>query len=262
MRFVLEHVEADRRYGCLSKKFEVPVLSPGQPRRIVSLACPDGAAPVPPPGPFAGALLVLGALAVSASGATAPISVPRALTGTYQLYCPDPVETPIVLHVRARAAISPANPAPGCHFVVSGFQTEVTFPQGAASALTQMSPITGKVTGTVRLVGAIPDSRAVAESFVATIPASVPAAGFNFWVPARAVGLGIFTAASKAIAVEEESGFALTLEVGQGGQAQTRVLACRAFANATPDFVPAQPWVGTKEPPLADAITPVIALGR
>jgi hypothetical protein len=24
----------------------------------------------------------------------------------------------------------------------------------------------------------------------------VPAAGFNFWVPARAVGLGIFTAAS------------------------------------------------------------------
>ena len=211
---------------------------------------------------FAGTLLVLGALAVSASGATAPISVPRALTGTYQLYCPDPVETPIVLHVRARAAISPAKPAPGRHFLVSGFQTEVTFPQGVASALTQMSPITGKVTGTVRLVGAIPDSRAVAESFVATIPASVPAAGFNFWVPARAVGLGIFTAASKAIAVEEESGFALTLEVGQRGQAQTRVLACRAFANATPDFVPAQPWVGTKEPPLADAITPVIALGR
>jgi hypothetical protein len=90
----------------------------------------------------------------------------------------------------------------------------------------------------------------------------VPAAGFNFWVPARAVGLGTFTAASKAIAVEEASGFALTLEVGQGGQAQTRVLACRTFANATPDFVPAQPWVGTKEPPLADAITPVIALGR
>jgi hypothetical protein len=146
---------------------------------------------------FAGTLLVLGALAVSASGATTPISVPRALTGTYQLYCPDPVETPIVLHVRARAAISPANPAPGRHFVVSGFQTEVTFPQGVASALAQMSPITGKVTGTVRLVGAIPDSRAVAESLVATIPASVPAAGFNFWVPARAVGLGTFTAASK-----------------------------------------------------------------
>ena len=67
---------------------------------------------------------------------------------------------------------------------------------------------------------------------------------------------------AKAIAVEEASGFALTLEVGQRGQAQTRVLACRTFANATPDFVPAQPWVGTKEPPLADAITPVIALGR
>ena len=129
--------------------------------------------------------------------------------------CPD-----AALAVRPPGPALPgrSSPAPGRHFLVSGFQTEVTFPQGVASALTQMSPITGKVTGTVRLVGAIPDSRAVAESFVATIPASVPAAGFNFWVPARAVGLGIFTAASKAIAVEEESGFALTLEVGQRGR--------------------------------------------
>ena len=126
--------------------------------------------------------------------------------------CPD-----AALAVRPPGPALPgrSSPAPGRHFLVSGFQTEVTFPQGVASALAQMSPITGKVTGTVRLVGAIPDSRAVAESFVATIPASVPAAGFNFWVPARAVGLGTFTAASKAIAVEEASGFHLTLGIGQ-----------------------------------------------
>jgi hypothetical protein len=207
-----------------------------------------------------GTLLVLGALVVPTSAATAPRSAPRALTGTYQLYCPDPVETPIVLHVRARATISPADPAPGGHFLVSGFQTEVTFPPGVASALAQMSPITGKVTGKVLLVGATPHTRAVAELFVAIVPASVPAAGFNFWVPARAANLGTFAASSQAIAVEEGSQFRLTLEVGKGGDAQTRVLACTAFANSTRDFEPAQPWVGTKEPPLADAITPVIAL--
>ena len=129
--------------------------------------------------------------------------------------CPD-----AALAVRPPGPALPgrSSPAPGRHFLVSGFQTEVTFPKGVASAVAQMSPITGKVTATVRLVGAIPDSRAVAESFVATIPASVPAAGFNFWVPARAVGLGIFTAASKAIAVEEASRFRLTLGIGQRGR--------------------------------------------
>jgi len=199
---------------------------------------------------------------VSGSGATSPKSAPRVLTGAYQLYCPDPVETPIVLHVRARATISSDAPAPGHRFVVSGFQTEVTFPQGVASALAQMSPITGSVRGTVRLVGATPTTEHVAESFVANIPAAVPAAGFNFWVPAGPVSLGAFTANSGSIAVEEASRFRLTLEVGQGSQAQTRILACTAFANDTRDFQPAQPWVGTREPPFADAITPVIALAR
>ncbi len=76
------------------------------------------------------------------------------------------------------------------------------------------------------------------------------------------MSLGSFTATSGAIAVEEASSFRLTLQVGEGDLAQTRVLACTAFANNTADFEPTQPWVGTKEPPPADAITPVIALGR
>jgi hypothetical protein len=185
-----------------------------------------------------------------------------ALTGAYQLYCPDPVETPIVLHVRATATISPARPAPGHSFRVSGFQTEVTFPQGVAPALAQMSPISGNVHGAVLLVGATPHRRAVAERFVATVPASAPATGFKFVVPVRPAGLGTFTATSRAVAVEEASRLVLTLEVGRGSQAQTRVLTCTAFANTTADFEPASPWVGTKEPPFTDAITPVIALGR
>ncbi len=53
---------------------------------------------------------------------------------------------------------------------------------------------------------------------LAIVPASVPAAGFNFWVPARAVGLGIFTASSKAIAVEEASRFHLILGISQRGR--------------------------------------------
>ncbi|MGA3215670.1 MAG: hypothetical protein ABSD97_08280 [Acidimicrobiales bacterium] len=206
-------------------------------------------------------LLVLGAIALPVS-ASAPASKQPTLTGRYQLYCPDPVETPIVLHVWARATITPVKASPGTRFVVAGFQTEVIFPQGVASALAQMSPIWGNVTGTVLVVGATPATRAVAESFVASIPASVPAAGFNFWVPAHAVRLGTFTARAATIAVEEASRFRLTLTVGRGAQADTRVLACTAFANSTRDFDPAQPWVGTKEPPPADAITPVIALGH
>ena len=211
---------------------------------------------------LAGVVVVLGALAVSASGASARLSAPTSLTGAYQLYCPDPVETPIVLHVRAKAVISPANPALGNQFHVSKFQTDVTFPQGIASALAAMSPITGKVTGTVLFVGAVPARRAVAESFIAIIPTSVPATGFQFWVPARAASLGTFTARANTLAVVEASRFKLTLTVGHGAQAETRILACTAFANATQDFAPAQPWVGTKEPPPSDAITPVIALGR
>jgi hypothetical protein len=122
-----------------------------------------------------------------------------------------------------------------------------------------MSPISGNVKGTVLLMGAAPRSRSVAESFVATVPASVPATGFKFWVPARAAQLGTFSATSPAITVEEASRFVLALEVGRGSQAQTRVLTCTAFVNTTPDFERATPWVGTKEPPLTDAITPVIA---
>ena len=167
-----------------------------------------------------------------------------------------------LLHVKAKATVAPVKPASRHHVLVSGFQTEVTFPQGVASALAQMSPITGKVTGTVLVIGATPRSRSFAESFVAIIPRAVPAAGFNFFVPARGASLGLLTATSKAIVVEEASKFRLTLTVGTGNKAQTRVLACTAFANATRDFQPAQPWVGTKEPPLADAITPVVGLGR
>jgi hypothetical protein len=209
-----------------------------------------------------GALLfaVLAPVAARPAFATATGKLPKALTGAYQLYCPDPVETPIVLHVRATATIVPIGLAAGDHFVVGDFQTEITFPQGVASALAQMSPITGSVKGRVNLIGAAPRTSAVAETFVANFPSSAPAAGFELRVPARPARLGSFTATSAGIAVEEASRFVLTLEVGQGSQAQTRVLSCTAFANATNDFDPAQPWVGTKEPPFSDAIVPVIAL--
>ena len=143
------------------------------------------------------------------------------LTSTYQLYCPDPVETPIVLHVRAKATIAAVKPASRRHILVSGFQTEVTFPQGIASALAQMSPIIGNVTGTVLVIGATPESARSRSWSVAVIPRSVPAAGFNFWVPARGASLGILTATAKAIAVEETSRFRLTLTVGAAASGQT-----------------------------------------
>ncbi len=211
---------------------------------------------------LAGTLFTLLAVTPPASSSAASRSKEKALTGRYQLYCPDPVETPIVLHAKATARIAPAAPAPGRRFAVSGFQTVVTFPEGVASALAQMSPIVGKVTGTVLVVGATPRSLSFVESFVATIPRSVPASGFNFSVPLHPAGLGAFTARSRTLAVEEASRFILTLTVGHGKGADTRVLTCTAFPNATRDFELAQPWVGTKEPPLAQAITPVIALGR
>ena len=165
---------------------------------------------------FVGALVVLGILGVLASSTIAAEAKVPVLTGAYQLYCPDPVETPIVMHVRATARVSPSGPAMGHRFFVSGFQTEVTFPSALASALAKMSPITGKVTGTVLLFGASPHRRAVAESFVATIPASVPGTGFNLEVPSRGANLGIFKATSKAIRVEEASQFRLSLTVGKG----------------------------------------------
>ena len=215
------------------------------------------------PGALALACLPLAALALGApaspAGATTP--TPRVLTGSYQLYCPDPVETPIVLRMRTTATLAPPHPAPGGRFVVSGFQTKVNFPQGLASALSQMSPITGSVKATILLVGANPGSLAVVEPFVASVPRSLPAQGFAFFVPGNPATLGTFTASSAPVAVEEGSSFRLTLKVGQGKGAETRVLGCRAFPNATADTKQGQPWLGTGEPPIADAIRPVIALG-
>jgi hypothetical protein len=107
--------------------------------------------------------------------------------------------------------------------VVLGFQTEVTFfPQRVASALAQTSPFTGKVIATVLVVKAVPRDRTFAESFVAIIPRSVPAPGFNFLVPARATSRGTFTVRSKAIVVEEERGFRLSLTVGSSASADLR----------------------------------------
>ena len=111
-----------------------------------------------------GMILASGALTLPAFSATA-VGNPT-LTGAYQLYCPDPVETPIVLHVRASVPLAPARPVAGRRFALLGFQTEVTFPHGVASALAQMSPIRGKVTGRALLIGAAPHSHAFAESFV------------------------------------------------------------------------------------------------
>ena len=82
-------------------------------------------------------------------------------------------------------------------------------------------------------------------------------------MPARAVSLGSFTATSGAIAVEEASGFRLTLQVGEGDLSRNfRVLGLHGFRQQHGELEPTQPWVGTREPPPADAITPVIALGR
>lgn len=118
--------------------------------------------------------LVLAVPVVPTFLSDASTSRPLSLTGEYQLYCPDPVETPIVLHLRATATIAPvAAPAPKRLFSISGFQTEVTFPQGVASALAQMSPMTGRVTGTVLVLGASPHSRPVADSNL-SLPSSRP----------------------------------------------------------------------------------------
>ena len=130
------------------------------------------------------------ALFSPASFATGRIAKTLAVTGEYQLYCPDPVETPIVLHVRAVATIAPAAPHPKGQFAVSGFKTEVTFPQGVASALAQMSPIWGSVTGTVLLVGANPHAETRGRVVRRRHPGQGSAAGFNFWVPKAGANLG------------------------------------------------------------------------
>jgi len=210
-----------------------------------------------------GATIAIACVPISRSrawGITAPVT--KGLTGAYQLYCPDPVETPIVLHARTTATVTPSDPPLGHEFSVSGFRTEVVFPHGVVSALHQMSPIRGSVIGTLVVTGAHPARRKIDEAFVATVPAALPGA-FNLWVPSHAASFGTYTATSAtALVVEAASHFTLTLTVGMGSQSQTRVLQCTAFANNTPDFEQAQPWVGTQEPPQADSIMPVLAMSR
>jgi len=57
-----------------------------------------------------------------------------------------------------------------------------------------------------------PSGAPAGASFAGTL---LPCPGRHFLVSARAVASAIFTAASKAIAVEEASGFHLTLGIGQ-----------------------------------------------
>ncbi len=160
-------------------------------------------------------------------------------------------------NVVTNAGIGPAVPKAGHSFWITGFQITMTLPQGLATGLAGLSPISGDVTGTAVMTGAAPaDAPIKGLRFSVNIKKPVPAPGIRFKLPANPTAIGPCIASSSEVTVRQSADATLTRAVKSSHLA----LHCTAFPNNTPDSNPKYPWAGKGKPPLSKAISPVIAL--
>jgi len=204
-------------------------------------------------------------VAASPLAAAAPArSVPKALTGPYELYCPGTVLGSLVLHASAKASFAPSRPHPGQRFTMTGAQVQVHFPAGLAEGLKPFSPMEGTVTASLQLLGATPSAINFSKALSIVFPASVPAAGTSFVVPKTAATLGPFTATSNSLWAEMGSDVDMSLTVsfkeGTKSVPFPVKLDCQSFPVGAVSVSAQDPWDATSTPPASKAIDPVIAM--
>ena len=178
-------------------------------------------------------------------------------SGPYELYCPDtPIGNVTLNNATTSGTLSPADPASGQQFNLTGFQTQVPIPSSIASAAAALGnpTLAGTATQTVEAVGATPSSVTEGDmSFSVPLPQPVPTAGVTVTVPAAATTVGPFTATADPITLALSDQTALSLEIS--GSALD--LTCTAYPNdsnptgisiAPPPAQPTSPTIATTAP--------------
>ena len=176
--------------------------------------------------------------------------------GPYELFCPNtPIGDVAFNNVTSTATLSPADPATGTQFNVTGYQSTVTIPPSIASALTAIGnvAVTGTVTSAIDVSGATPSSISTgAMSFDTPIPATIPPTGLQLTVPSPAASIGPFTSTGGGIVVTQDA--MVQLSVQDAGVNLS--LDCETYPNNTePTGI-----VGDGPPPQPPT-EPVLALG-
>lgn len=206
----------------------------------------------------AGSALLGAAMIGVIGGATGGVTSAWAASTPYELYCPGtPVGNIALNGVTTSGTITPANPAVGSTFNITGYQNSVTIPAAivtAAQALGNPS-IQGSATAKLDATGATPAQVASPTlSFNQTIPSPIPSTGMTLTLPSSPSTVGPFTASSSNIAVTVDKSTSLSLVV----TGNTLTLTCTAYANNT------IPTSGIVQPPntlpaSAQPISPALA---
>jgi len=211
--------------------------------------------PAPATNPIAPVIATTGTgtTTTTTQAGTTTTAPPTALTGAYELFCPGtPIGNVVLNDAQTTATISPATPAAGQTFNLTGYQTVVNLPAALASAAGALQPtLTGSATAQIDASGATPATTPVGPlTFDVTIPNPVPAAGVTLSLPSTPQTVGPFTATANGITVQEDSAASLTLSVA----GQDLSLTCNAYPNNT-----ITPSGITSSAPSASPIAPVIA---
>jgi len=192
-----------------------------------------------------------GAFAMLAASATPAF----ANTSPYELYCPGtPVGNIVLNDVVTNGTITPASPASGQQFNLTGYQSVVTLPNSIASAAAALgnSAITGTAVLKVDATGATPASVSAGSLPInAPLPSPVPAAGIVLNLPAAPGTVGPFTASGGTISLTVDPAITLTIAVS----GSNLNLTCKPYPNNTAPsgITSAAPSGATASPVIATA---------
>ncbi len=200
-----------------------------------------------------GSAALLSGAAWCITAAAASTAASAATSAPYELYCPGtPVGDIILNNATTSGTITPANPAPGSTFNITGYQTIVNVPFAlvTASAALGNSDLAGSASVGINATSATPATLpSPAISFTVPIPSPVPMTGVTLDLPAAPSTVGPFTAGSGAITITQSTKASLTLTVSGNPLA----LTCTSYKNNSgPTGITMTP------PPSSDAASPVI----
>ena len=152
-----------------------------------------------------------------ATATATSIPPPPGPPGAYELYCPGtPVGNVVLNGVSTTGTITPADPASGSTFELTGYQTQVSVPASIVSAAAALgnTDLTGNATTTIEANGATPANITSSQmAFDVPIPAAIPPSGVTFSVPSAPASIGPFTASGGTITISQAGRIALTLLV-------------------------------------------------
>jgi hypothetical protein len=174
-------------------------------------------------------------------------------SSAYELYCPGtPVGNIALNGVLTTGTITPASPAAGQQFNLTGYSSTVVIPASIASAAAALgnSAIAGTAVTKIDATGATPASVPSGNIVInAPLPSPVPSTGITLNLPSPPGSVGPFTASGGAITLTVDPAISLTLVVS----GSNLNLTCKPYPNnaAATGIVSAAPTSATASPVIA-----------